>query len=411
MGYEAENRQTLIDYMRSGCKGGDLGRIGVEQEHFIVDEDGESVPYEGYNGRLGVRDILERLSEYWPQKSRNEAGDLLGLARPASNITLEPSAQVELSIAPMLTVAQVEEEYRAFVFRMEQILKPVDYRMVAYGYRPDKPALDMPLIPKKRYELMDGYMRAIPGMRPERMMRGSASLQVSIDFASEEDAVLKARIATLLGPVLALLADNTPVFEGKPNAQALRRLELWRHVDPDRCGAIHGLFDEGFGFGAYVDGMLAANPIFITRGGDHLVGGQTAAQAYADAPMDANDVDHLFSMFWPDVRLKRYVEIRPADALPTAPMLGYVALVKGLFYGSANVELLAHFLKLDAPGALPYTDATVDEAIKAVIADGYDAELYGRTVGSWVDLLLRLASEGLGTEFGYLEALKEFKGL
>lgn len=411
MGFEAENRQAIIDYMRAGCKGGDLGRVGVEQEHFVVDEDGESVPYEGYNGRLGMRDILEKLSAYWPQESRNAQGDLLGLARPSSNITLEPSAQIELSIAPMLSVHEVEEEYRDFLLRMEQILKPVDYRLVACGYRPDKPALEMPLIPKKRYEFMDGYMRAIPGMRPERMMRGSASLQVSIDFASEEDAVLKMRIATLLGPVLALLADNTPVFEGAPNAQVLRRLELWRAVDPDRCGAVRGLFNEGFGFEAYADGMLATNPIFITRGGDHLVGGQTAAEAYASEPMTQDDVEHLFSMFWPDVRLKRYVEIRPADALPLAPMLGYVALIKGVFYGSANLELLAHFLKLDAPGPLPYDDATVDSAINAVIAHGYDAVLYGRTVESWVDLLFRLAPEGLGTEFGYLEALREFKGL
>lgn len=410
MTVQQENRQAIVDYLEGGCKGGEMGSLGVELEQFLVDEDGDPIDYDEKH-RPGVRDILEKLSEFYPNAMRTEAGDIMGCSRASASITIEPAAQIEISIAPMASIADIEDEYEHFAFRLRQITKPYGYQLMPLGYQPKLKAAELPLIPKPRYRYMNDYFASIPGMHGERMMRGSASLQVSVDYADEADAVRKDRIATLLGPILSFLTDNVPVFEGVPNTQPLRRLQIWREVDPDRCGVIPGLFDEGFGFGAYADYLLSKPPIFITRPDEHATGTMTAAQAYGDAPMGKDDIEHLLGMFWNDVRLKRYVEIRQGDSIPLAPALGYVALIKGIFYSDTNLDLLEAIFGVGADGVWHRSEADVEDAIAAIVKDGWDAVVYGRSVSAWADLLMQLAPDGLGTEVDYLEALKDFKGL
>ena len=412
MGYEEQNKQAIVDYLLAGSKGNALGDVGVEMEHFILDEDGEEVPFEEKHGRLGVKDILEQLLEFYPKGSYTPEGVLVGCARPSATITIEPAAQVELSMAPLSSLAAVEDEYEAFRFRLDRILAEHDYTVGLHGYHPSQKAADLALIPKARYRFMNDYFAQLPGMHAERMMRATTSLQVSLDFADEADAVRKTRLATLLGPVFAYICDNCPTFEGQPNSQPLRRMQVWRGVDPARCGVIPGLFDEDFGFAKYADWLLSTPPIFITRGGEHSTGTLTAAQAYADAPMTEDDVYHLLSMFWPDVRIKRYIEIRQADSLPQGPALGYVALIKGLFYGSLCMDLIEARLGVGDDGVYPFTAQDVEDAIAAIAADGPSAVLYGgRTLQDWMDYLFQLAPQGLGTESEFLEALKDFRGI
>ena len=413
--FRRANRQAVVDYLREGCKGGDMGLVGVEVEHFLLDEDGERVPYAEKHGRLGVKDVLEALSEFYPQVSRTPDGDIMGCARAAAAITVEPAAQLEISLSPLSNVAAVEQEYRNFLFRLGQVLEPAGYSVEALGYSPvrGQKAAELDLIPKARYRLMDAYFAQLPGMHAERMMRGSCGLQVSVDFADEADAVRKLRLAAALAPVLAGIADNAPVYEGEPNSAPIRHLALWREVDPARCGVPAGLFDDAdFGFERYADWLFSVPPIFTTHDGTvQETGAQPAADAYAGVQMDRADVEHLLSMFWPDARLKRYVEIRPADALPLEPAMGYVALVKGLFYGPGNLDLLEGALGYGVDGSCPLSDAEVLAATDAVARDGDAARIYGRSVIDWIDYLFTLSSQGLSTELPYLDALRDFKGL
>ena len=110
-----------------------------------------------------------------------------------------------------------------------------------------------------------------------------------------------------------------------------------------------------------------------------------------------------------DVDLSNMVELAQADALPLEVLMGYLALLKGIFYSPTNLEMLQIMLKLDRAGS--YTDATVGEAMEALRAKGSDAVLYGRSVSAWVDLLFAMAGQVLGTDGRYLEALQEFKAL
>ncbi len=415
MSYEQENRKAIVAYFNEGAKGAEpLGALGVEVEHFVVTS-GECapVPYQGAEGAFGVHDVLAFLADYYPQKSFGHDGDLIGLASAEASITLEPAAQLEISIAPYSSIAQILKAYQGFRSLVDPFLAKHGCKLFVAGYHPTAKALDLPLIPKQRYRFMNEYFRII-GTHGERMMRASASTQVSVDFCDEADAVRKMRVAQALAPILCAMTNNTAVFEAEP-AKPLARFALWREVDNDRCGSVPGLFEPGFGFEEYADWILRTCPIFVTRplaaqpDGESLrpVFGKSAYEAYGDAPMTEADVEHALSMFWPDVRLKRFVEIRPADSLPLEYMAGYAALIKGLFYSEEALAGIEHAFGVER-GVWPLTDESADEALAAIQEQGDGALISGKTLAAWEDYLLGLAAETLPEEEqGYLAALAE----
>ncbi len=415
MSYEQENRKAIVAYFNKGAKGANpLGALGVEVEHFVVtDPECAPVPYEGADGGFGVRDVLAFLASHYPEQSFGKDGDLIGLASEEASITLEPAAQVEISIAPYSSIARILQAYQGFRRLIDPFLAEHGCKLFVAGYHPTAKALDLPLIPKQRYRFMNEYFQTI-GTHGERMMRASASTQVSVDFRDEADAIRKMRVAQALAPILCAMTSNTAVFEAEP-AKPLARFALWREVDNDRCGSVPGLFEPGFGFEEYADWILRTCPIFVTRPaandpeGESLrpVFGQSAYEAYGDAPMGEADVEHALSMFWPDVRLKRFVEIRPADSLPAEYMAGYAALVKGLFYSDSSLARIEQEFGVEQ-GVWPLTDESANAALAAIQAQGSSALISGKTLAAWEDLLLQLAAETLPEEEqGYLAALAE----
>lgn len=414
MSYEAQNRAAVVSYLQSGAKGdAPLGSLGVEVEHFVVDANTmQAVPYEDPARGFGVHDVLECLARFYPEKSFGHDGDLIGLSSSEASLSLEPAAQLEISIAPFSSIAAIVEVYERFRSRVDPLLAQHGCRLVCQGYHPAACALELPLIPKQRYHYMNDYFHAL-GTRAERMMRASASTQVSVDYRDEADAVRKMRVAQALVPVLASLTDNAPIFEGAPATGPLARMGVWRDVDDARCGTVPGLFDEGFGFESYADWVLGTCPIFVTRPaaddpeGPALrsVTGGSAAEAYADAPMSAADIEHVLSMFWPDVRLKRFVEIRPADSLPVERMAGYAALIKGLFYSEESLAAIEEAFGV-VGGVWPLDDVSTRAALDAVRVQGDAACFSGRTLADWKRLVLDLARSALEEdERGYLDGL------
>lgn len=413
---ERLNRNEVIAYFRSGSKPeAQCTHLGVEVEHFVMGPDDAPVYYEAHDGLPGVSQILEYLKVYYPEPSYSASGRLIGLVGEEGSVTLEPAAQLELSCAPYSEVADIERAFNHFYQHVDEFLGQHGCHLVARGYHPSRKAFDLPLIPKRRYGYMNDYFAHIHS-HGERMMRGSASTQVSVDFSSEADAVRKMRVAAALAPVLAAIMDNTHTFEGEPNHTPIRRLQLWREVDNLRCGTPRGLFDDGFGFAEYADWLLDTPPIFIKRPaasdptGPDMRGfyDTPARQAYADALMSRQDIEHLISMFWPDVRLKRFVEIRPADSVPLPQVLGYTALVKGLFYSEDSLAAVEAALGV-SEGHWPLTAEDINEVIKNVQQKGPDGEVYGRTLAAWEELLFSLARAALSQDEGrYLGPLESF---
>lgn len=402
MRFEKENRQAIITYFEQGARGdASSKKLGVEVEHFVVHEHSrKALSYEG-DAHFGVRDILEYLSDFYPQKMEGVEGDLIGLADNEASLTLEPAAQLEISIAPFENIREIVRVYKRFRSLVDPFLEQHQCRLITLGYHPTEKALDLPLIPKQRYRFMNEYFRAL-GTHGERMMRASASTQVSVDYSDEADAVRKLRVAQALVPMFAFLTDNVERFEGEVPEKTLSRLQMWRDVDNDRCGQIPGLFDEGFGFASYADWLLSTCPIFVTRAsvadpqGPALreVNGLTAAEAYADAPMSTEDIEHLLSMFWPDVRLKHFVEIRPADALPIDAVAGYAALIKGIFYSSEALDRIEEAFGV-VGGVWPLSSDYTECAAEAIRENGLQATICDMKLEDWLELLFTVAQKAL----------------
>lgn len=391
--------EALVEYFESGIKGaGEPGRLGVELEHIITDDRYHAVPY---GGPAGIGSLLEELAEGYDEQLRDAEGDLLGLMRPGAALTLEPAAQLELSAGPYEEVGAIRCDFEEFHRSLAKTLDRRGQRAVIVGYQPASKAADLPLIPKDRYRFMDEHFAAI-GPYGRFMMRGSASTQISIDYYSAADCLRKLRLTSAASPLFALICDNSAIFEGEPSPHGLMRTEIWRECDPARCNLVPGVLDPSFTLEDYAAYVLATPAVYARNAhGALFATEQTFAELFDGRPMDREDVEHALSMLFNDVRLKTYIEIRTADAMPVPFVAAYAALVKGLFYSDAN---------LDALDALfdGVTEADVAVAKANLMEDGYEAQVYGRCAADLVDELFERAYDALArNERSYLIPLRQ----
>lgn len=393
---EEKNLELLIEHFEDGCKANCVQKLGVEIEQFIVERaTGKSV---SYYGETGVEYILNQLACYFPKKEIYAQKHLIGMYNNDYSISIEPAGQLEISIVPKENICTIWRIYQNFVKLIQPILKRLDYKLVTLGYHPVSRAQDMPLIPKKRYEYMDAYFKS-SGTCGIHMMRGTAATQVSIDFCSEEDFVRKYRVAYQLMPALKLLTDNTPRFDGKPYERHLARTYIWDNVDPVRCGILPNLFAEDFGFRTYAE-YLWNLPLIFVPDKEHAVytGTQTTRELWSEKLLTKEDIDHVLSMTFLDVRLKHYIEIRVADSMPIEYVRGYVALIKGLFF---NPDILEDIRK-----RLPDSVEEILEAQRDIQAKGSDACIYGTRADIFTEYLIDTAKAGL--ELGEKDYLQVF---
>ncbi|MDY2625403.1 MAG: glutamate-cysteine ligase family protein [Coriobacteriales bacterium] len=404
----AANREILVKIFESGIS--QSKRVGVEMEHELVRQgSGAPVPYAG---EQGVEVLLESLKEAYKEVTpvhEDGTGGILGLARTGHTITLEPAAQFEISMRPYHRLADVAAEYRDFRRTLDPALERIGAETPFLGYHPTAKVDDLALIPKFRYRSMDRYFMGISHWG-RSMMRGTASLQVSVDYKHEDDAIAKMRAASAIGPVLYLMLDNAPVFEGAWRPHHIMRAACWQGCDPDRCNVVPGLFDEGFDFEAYADYVLATPPILVPdpsqEVGWRYTGSQPVNDIYAERAMTPAEATHVLSMLFPDVRLKEYLEIRHADAVKPELALAYVALIKGLLYSDTAIRDLSQM-------AESFDDATVPAMKQAISERGYEAVLlagtpYEQTAAELADDLVARAERSLGDdEYELIFPLKE----
>ena len=193
-------------------------------------------------------------------------------------------------------------------------------------------------MPKGRYQIMAPYMD-LKGRYGRDMMFRSCTVQVNLDFGSEADMVEKLRVSLALQPIATALFANSPFLEGKPNGYLTFRSEIWRDTDNERAGMLPFVFEPGFGFERYVDYALDVPMYFVYRDGAyHNVAGASFRDFMAGKlpqlpgwrPTMKDWSDHLTTIF-PEVRLKRYLEMRGADSGPWRRLCALPALVDGNF--------------------------------------------------------------------------------
>ena len=385
------NIDAIVNYFNGGIKkADDPVRLGVELEHILVTEHMEAVPY---SDEHGSRWLLEQFQDDLPQATYGEGGALIGVAGPTWSLSLEPAAQFEISAGPYEYANEIRPEFERFDRRVDKLLAPFGQRLVTMGYHPKAKADDLELIPKRRYQFMDAHFQTI-GPYGRCMMRGSAATQISIDYYSERDCLRKMRLASGLAPLFSLMCDNSPAFEGAKRPHHMMRTKIWHECDPARCNLVPGIMEPDFSFERYAAYVLGAPAIFgIDEQGKSFATEKTFAELYEGRDMQRCDVEHVLSLFFNDVRLKTYVEIRPADSMPLPFVAAYAALLKGLFYDSDSLDALDELLEgVDAEA--------VEEAKTDLMAKGYDASVYGRPAGELVDGLFSLAHKALSSTEG-----------
>ena len=383
---EQANIQAIAECFAEGIKEpGQHGRLGVELEHIIVTEGKQPV---AYSDEFGTHWILEQLSEAYPDCTYDEYGNLIGVAAGEKSITIEPAGQLELSAGPYENVGEVRFEFETFQRELGKLLETHRMQALAVGYHPTARAADLTIIDKQRYHFMDERFAGI-GPYGRCMMRASASTQISIDYYSEADCLHKMRLASALAPIFALLCDNCAVFEGKPRTHQLVRTKIWLECDPTRCGTVPGIMNPDFTWEDYARYVLNVPAIFtVDANGEKVATDKTFGEVFSDTPMTHANVEQALSLLFNDVRLKQYIEIRPADSMPIPFVTAYAALIKGLFYSEESLAALDEMLA-------GVTEQDILDAKNVLMECGYDATVYGKPVGELIDRLFELAHAAL----------------
>ena len=389
------SKAELIDWISAGEKPESAFRLGTEHEKFpFYLKDHTPVPYEGQRGIRALLDGMQGLLGWEPIM---EGDHPIGLADVTGGgaISLEPGGQFELSGAPVETLHETCSELRAHLAQVKQVAAPLGIGIMGLGHSPLWTREQTPVMPKGRYAIMKAYMPKV-GTRGLDMMFRTCTVQVNLDFSSEADMVRKLRVSLALQPLATALFASSPFTEGKLNGFKSMRSEIWRDTDNNRAGMLHFAFDAGMSYEAYVDWALDVPMYFVKRGDTYndvsgasfrdLLTGNLKQMPGTHATI-SDWANHMSTLF-PEVRLKRYLEMRGADAGPSDMLVAQSAFWVGLLYDRNALDAAWDLVK-------GWTTAERQQLRDDVPRLGLDAVIGGRSLAEIGREVLRLARAGL----------------
>ena len=319
----------LVGHFQSGGKPRTAFRVGMEHEKVLVHADG-SAPDHAVIGQL-----LARLRESgW--EGIEEHGQLIALeGGTRGNVTLEPGGQLEHSGTPWLSVLESVRDNDAHLDQLRPQLSALGLSMLSVGFRPFGTLDDVPWMPKGRYKIMRAYLPT-RGQRGLEMMKRTATVQANLDFVDEADAMDQLRVSLGLSSLVTALFAASPLVDGRPSGYQSYRAAAWLDTDPDRCGLLPFAFEPGASFRHYTEWALDVPLFFVYRDGEYrpLAQRTTFRQFLVDGVGDerATMADwelHLSTLF-PEVRLKKYIEVRQADASSREMVAALPSLWRGV---------------------------------------------------------------------------------
>jgi len=388
-----ESLDQLTEYLASGCKPKDEWRIGTEHEKFVFCRASlKPVPYEG---EAGIRAILEKLGQETGWDIIAENGNPIGLKGEGASVSLEPGGQFELSGAPLENIHETCDEVHRHLEAVKKVCDPLGVAFLGMGFTPTWTRAEIPHMPKARYTIMRNYMPKVGDLGLD-MMHRTCTVQVNLDFSSEADMAMKFKTSLALQPIATALFANSGLYEGKLSGYASYRAHIWTDTDPDRTGLLNFVFEDGFGFERYRDYMLDVPMYFVRRNNKFI---DAAGQSFrdfldgklpalpGDRPTMEDWEDHLSTAF-PEVRLKKFLEMRGADGGPWARICALPAFWVGLLYDD---DALAAAWDVAKDWTTDMREALRDDAARI----GLRAEVGGRTVQDVALEILEISREGL----------------
>src|SRR5512138_3721614 len=390
-----QSRDELVAWFEAGIKPPSEFRIGTEHEKFAFTVAGRRpVPYEGGHG---IRAILDGMQAMLGWEPIMEGPNIIGLADVTGGgaISLEPGGQFELSGAPLETVHQTRAELGAHLAQVREVATPLGIGFLGLGMTPSWTRAQIPVMPKGRYKIMTAYMPKVGSYGIDMMYR-TCTVQTNLDFSSEADMVKKLRVSLALQPVATALFANSPFTEGEPNGFLTFRSEIWTDTDNQRAGMLPWTFENGMGFDRYVDYALSVPMYFVKRGDTYIDVAGSSFRAFfegrnnrlpGERPTLSDWANHLSTIF-PEVRLKRYLEMRGADGVPWGRLPALPAFWVGLLYDDVSLDAAWDIAKgWSAHERQALRDDVPKLGFKARIKDRYLFEIARECV--------KLAHEGL----------------
>jgi glutamate--cysteine ligase len=385
----------LIAYIASAEKPRALFAVGTEHEKFgwLVDEN-RPLPFDGPRG---IEALLHRIAAADPLwEPADDRGRTIALFRGQASITLEPGGQFELSGAVFASVHDTHKEVQEHMAMLSRHLEGQKTTFLGLGFQPFSSWNDIPMVPKNRYDVMQKYMPRV-GKRGLDMMKRTATVQANYDWCDEADMVASHQAALLVAPLVAALFANSPFVEGRPSGALSERQRVWADTDRARSGFPSIVLDKALTYRSYVEWVLDVPMYFVRRDGLHHDVSGASFRRFMSEGLDVAGVrqvatvrdfaDHLTTLF-PEVRLKKVIEVRSADCVPSDRVCALPALYKGILYNtSARDEARA---LMDG--------ATSDElhALRADVAErGFRAVFRGQPILQRCRELVDIASQGL----------------
>lgn len=398
MNYQ-EKKEKIVEYIKSGESQKENFKIGLEMEHFVIDKD-ELFSYD-YFGEKGVGSTLKDLKDMGFSVTNEEDGYILGLRKEDIAVNLEPAGQFELAIDAKKNINDLDKSYKKIMEEIVPIFDEKNQYLETLGYHPKSKIMDLNIIPKDRYKYMQKYFTEFGGKYALNMMRGTASVQSAIDFSSEKDFKKKFFVANALAPFMYTLYDNAYIFQGKPYENKNLRQEIWEGCDKNRTGVYDFAFDDDMSYEKYAEKILNTDIIFVHEDGQDVYKGNTKFEKIMDKDFSDEMIFHALSIVFPDVRVKKYIEIRMPDAVSYSYNLSFPALIKGLFYNEENLNKLREDFK----------NMTYDSCQKLKMdakERGFDAKYEGKSICEWIKYFISLAKDGLDeNEKNYLSSIEK----
>ncbi len=376
--------EAIAGYIESGEKSVDDFKVGFEVEHFVINADTMETLTYGEEG--GVRDSLEEIEKMGYEASY-EGDNIMGLTADNFAISIEPAAQFEVALDAKKTIDQLHTAYIEVMGKLIPVFDKKNQLLAQVGYQPKTKIEQLPFIPKERYKYMSQYFKDFGGSSPYNMMKGSGSLQVAIDYKDEEDFKKKFFVANAVSTFLYSIFDNAYIFEREVYPKHNLRQTIWDNCDKKRSGIYDFAFDSDLSYKKYAEKILATDSIFIHKDGKDIYTANTPfEEIFDDEEMNLDTINHALSIVFPDVRVKKYIEVRMPDNVPYPYNFAAVALIKNMFYDKEVLDFLYDL----------FADMTYEKSQKLkdkAVMQGVDAVYKDKKISEWMLLVTEMIKE------------------
>lgn len=402
---EKLDKKEILKLFKDGCKPAVEHKIGIEYERLPI----FSVTSKAadYSSEFGVCNFLRNFAKEENWDYITDDYNIIGLKQGHNTITLEPGCQIELSLKPEFMIDEIKNKIEKLNKEMACVLDKFGISLLNYGVSPFSTHKSINLIPKKRYHIMAKYLW---GILSDVMMRETAGIQCCIDFENEEDAMNKFRVANKLVPFMTAMFANSPIRGGVETGYKSFRALSWLNTDNDRCGFV-GQIDDRFSFEEYIDYVFDSPMIFINResGAIPLNGKLNFSEfidnGFEDFSANLDDFKLHANLYFPEVRLRNFIEIRNHDCAGKGLQYSILAIYKGILYNHSAINEIEELFK-----TFEYPDFS--ELRFNVPKSALNAKIGKYFVKDIAKEILYIAEKSLiGMDTGeekYLDAIKEY---